>query len=186
MRSLAFSLALPSWKIKRMLHFFSFFVHVNASKAVRMSCTLDSLWDCCRAASDYGQARNRCVGKLRTAAVRPFLVRFTKPKHPRLDQDKIFPTIYWVLKSTEKWRRSARSKLPAGIGTVLDRPVPERAQATLIIGLLCFAATTTKITTGQVAAASQSIARALRRCARALRRYGKASFSAGKRRSETR
>ena len=38
-----FSLASPSWKIKRMLHFVSFFVHVNASKAVRLSCTLDSL-----------------------------------------------------------------------------------------------------------------------------------------------
>ena len=41
-------------------------------------------------------------------------------------------------------------------------------------------------TTGQVAAASQSIAKALRECARALRRYGKALFSARKRRSETR
>ena len=42
-RSLAFSLALPSWKIRRMLHFVLFFVEVNPSKAVRLSCTLDSL-----------------------------------------------------------------------------------------------------------------------------------------------
>ena len=125
-RSLAFSLASPSWKIKRMLHFVLFFVEVNASKAVRLSCTLDSLYHCFRAASVFGQSRNRCVGKLRTAAVWSFLVRFTKTKHARLDQDTIFPTIYWVWRSTEKWRRSARSKLPAGIGTVIDRPVPER------------------------------------------------------------
>ena len=46
-----------------------------------------------RAASVFGQSRNRCVGKFRTAAVRPFLVRFTKTKHARFDQDKIFPTI---------------------------------------------------------------------------------------------
>ena len=52
--------------------------------------------------------------------------------------------------------------------------------------LLCFAATTTKMTTGQVAAASQSIARAFRKCAIVLRRCAKALFSARKRRSETR
>ena len=50
---------------------------------------------------------------------------------------------------------------------------------TLRFGLLCFGATATKRTTGQVAAASQSIAPA-------LRGYGKALFSARKRRSETR
>ena len=32
----------------------------------------------------------------------------------------------WVWKSTEKWRRSARSKLPAGIGWVIDWPVTKR------------------------------------------------------------
>ena len=76
----------------------------------------------------FGQTRNRCVGKRRTAAVQLFLVLFTNTKYARLDQDKIFPLIYWVRKSTEKRRRSARSSLPAGIGTVIDRPVTERKQ----------------------------------------------------------
>ena len=57
---------------------------------------------------------------------------------------------------------------------------------TLKFGLLFFAATTTKITTEQVAAASQSIALSLRGCALTLRRYGNALFSARKRHSETR
>ena len=63
-------------------------------------------------------------------------------------------------------------KLPAGIGTVIDRPVPERKPRSFL-GFSASPPRPTKLTTGQVAAASQSIARALRGCARALRRYGK-------------
>ena len=40
-------------------------------------------------------------------AVQPFLVRFTKAKHARLEQEKIFPMISWVCKSIDKWRCSA-------------------------------------------------------------------------------
>ena len=132
--------------------------------------TLQCLWRC-RAASVFDQSRNRCVGKLPEGAVSPFLVRFTKPKHARLKQKKIFPATSWFRKLTKKWRCSARSKLPVETGN--------RSTTTRSVLGFCFRATATKITTGQVAAASQSIDPA-------LRGYGKALFSARtRRRSET-
>ena len=72
--------------------------------------TLQCLWRC-RAASVFDQSWNRCVGKLQ-----PFLARSTKAKYVRLEQEKIFPAIYSVWKSTKKWRCSARLKLPAETG----------------------------------------------------------------------
>ena len=85
--------------------------------------TLQCLWRC-RAASVFDQSWNRCVGKLRANAVQPFLARFTKAKYVRLEQEKIFPAIYSVWKSTKKWRCSARLKLPAETG---NRPVHDQS-----------------------------------------------------------
>ena len=116
--------------------------------------TLQCLWRC-RAASVFDQSRNRCVGKLREGAVSPFLVRFTKAKHARLEQKKIFPATSWFRKSTKKWRCSARLKLPVETG---NRSTSQRANHdTLSFGLLCFGATATKITTGQVKAYQNTI-----------------------------
>ena len=77
--------------------------------------TLQCLWRC-RAASVFDLSWNRCVGKLRANAVQPFRARFTKAKYARLEQEKIFPAISLVWKSTKKWRWSARLKLPAETG----------------------------------------------------------------------
>ena len=54
------------------------------------------------AAAVIDLSRNRCVSKLRTATVRLFLVWFKKSKHARVDEEKIFPTLSWFRKSTEK------------------------------------------------------------------------------------
>ena len=77
--------------------------------------TLQCLWRY-RAASVFDQSWNRCVGKFRANAVQPFLAWFTKAKYARLEQEKIFPAISSVWKSTKKWRWSARLKLPAETG----------------------------------------------------------------------
>ena len=66
--------------------------------------TLQCLWRF--AASVFDQSWNRCVGKLWANAVQPFLARFTKAKHARLEHEKIFPAISSVWTSTKKWRCS--------------------------------------------------------------------------------
>ena len=45
--------------------------------------------------------------QIRADAVWLFLVWFTKWKHARLEQEKIFPITSWFGKSTDKWRCSA-------------------------------------------------------------------------------
>ena len=61
----------------------------------------------------FDQSQNRSVCKFRPAAVRPFFVRFTKPKHDCWDQEtlSIFATTSWVWKSTEHLCLSSSSKL---------------------------------------------------------------------------
>ena len=81
----------------------------------------------CRAASVFDQSRNQCDGKLWPEAVRPFLVRFPKAKHTRLEQETIFPTTSWVWKSTDNWRCNARPKLPAERGNRSTSPQRVRA-----------------------------------------------------------
>ena len=44
----------------------------------------------------FDRLQNQYVGKLGTAVARLFHVRFTKTKHARLGQEKIFPTSFWV------------------------------------------------------------------------------------------
>ena len=83
--------------------------------------TLQCLWRC-RAASVFDQSWNRCIGKLRANALQPFLARFTKAKHARLEKKKIFPAISSVWKSTKKWRCRACLKLSAEAGNRSTSP----------------------------------------------------------------
>ena len=46
--------------------------------------------------SSIDRARNRSVGSLQTAVAASFLVRFSKPKYPRLDHEKTFPMISYL------------------------------------------------------------------------------------------
>ena len=60
-------------------------------------------------ASVFDRSRNRWVGKLRAGAIQPFPVRFTKAKHARLEQEKIFPMIFWLRKLIDKINDAAVS-----------------------------------------------------------------------------
>ena len=118
--------------------------------------TLQCLWSW-RAASVFDQSWNRCVGKLRADAVWPFLARFTKAKHARLEQKMIFTRTSWCWKSTHKWRSSDRPNLLAETGNRLTSPWRVNHD-TLSLGFSASLRQPRKKTTGQVAAASQSIA----------------------------
>ena len=121
-------------------------------------CVCLLLWIACKTVVERPpSSANREIDALANFK-RPLCGRFsfTKAKHARLDQEKIFPTIDWVWKSTEKMTPQCPFKVTGG-DRYGNRSTGPWTQATLIFGLFCFAATTIKMTTGQVVAASQSI-----------------------------